>query len=785
MAVITITTQLKGTAKVKSQLKGITKSFDSMATRARALGKTLTTRLSLPLAAIGIASVKMAADFEKSMSQIVGLVGISRDQVQAWQKDIIALSGETAKAPQELAEALFFITSAGLKGVKAIDALTASAKASAAGLGETAVVADAVTSAMNAYAKSNLSAEKATGILVATIREGKLEAASLSSVLGQVIPIASALGVSFDQVGAAIAAMSRLGLNAAKATTALSAVFSALLKPTSDAEKALRELSKRNFGVELTFSNLRKILSGPKGLIRVLQILKKATAGDVAAMGRLIPNVEALKGVLGLVGDSAEDTRKIFAALARETGDSLTKAFKEASETGAFKLAQAMRALNNIALVFGGIILPMIVEPAVKLTEIFVSLRESLSGLAKPIKTAIVLIFGLAIAIGPLALLIGFVAPAIVRGFALMFKGVKVAVFGIVAALAFLSRSLIAVLIFMLTPIGLITAAIVAAFVLLAGATIIIINSWNTLAMAAQQIWTQIEIAIVETIFRILNFILEQFGSVLPAAVTAAIEGALSSTAQFLATLRERVILEFSGIGDIVSFTIEKVTRETEALARSVGSSIKNFLTEPFKAMPAAADQAVSETNQAFQKMIDKLGNVAAGAGSAADAVKAIGDSAAVAASQVASIANAAAAVTSATTGGVFRRRVSRPIRVSRRLQRISPGGGFTIGAPTGFQTGGSRVFTTPTLIDVAERGAERITAEPLGRRGVRRDERIEELIQLQLALVARVARGFGRRGGGDVNVNFGGFVMMDEFGTQRVARELRRIMDREARQHL
>ena len=771
MAVITITTVLKGTAKVQTQLKGITKSFDSMATRARALGKTLTTRLSLPLLAIGVASVKMAADFEKSMSQIVGLVGISRDQVQAWQKDIIALSGETAKAPKELAEALFFITSAGLRGQKALDALTASAKASAAGLGDMVAVADAVTSVMNAYAKSNLSAEKATGILVATIREGKLEAASLAGVLGNVIPIASALGVSFDQVGAAIAAMSKLGLNASKAVTSLSAVFSALLKPTSDAEKALRELSKKNFGVELSFSNLRKILSGPKGLIRVLQILRKATAGDVAAMGRLIPNVEALKGVLGLVGDSAEDTRKIFAALARETGDSLTKAFKEASETGAFKLAQTMRALNNIALVFGGIILPMIVEPAVKLTEIFVSLRESLSGLAKPIKTAIVLIFGLAIAIGPLALLIGFVGPAVVKGFAFMAKGIRLAVVVIVGALPFLARAFVAAFATIAAtiaaislPVALATVAIVASLIILAGATIIVINSWNTLAMAARQIWTQIQIIIFESVFQILDFILEQFGFVLPAAVIKGVEAALSSTAQFLAELRKRVTLEFNTISDIVTFTIEKVTRETEALARSVGSSIKNFVIEPFELMPKAANSAVNESNQAFDRMIEKLANVTSGATGTASAVESIG----VAARNASRAVNAIGRVGGGGGGGAARPASGGPLpsafnRGPRRRFRIR----LPVPIPfnplstdeddaIAFQTGGSRVFTTPRLIEVAEHGAERITAEPLaGGRGGRG----QTLIQ-----------------------NFNGLVLLDEIGVQKLGSEIARINAREAR---
>lgn len=41
------------------------------------IGRNMTMKLSLPLVAIGGGAVKMAADFEKSMSKIEGLVGIA------------------------------------------------------------------------------------------------------------------------------------------------------------------------------------------------------------------------------------------------------------------------------------------------------------------------------------------------------------------------------------------------------------------------------------------------------------------------------------------------------------------------------------------------------------------------------------------------------------------------------------------------------------------------------------------------------------------------------------
>ena len=71
------------------------------------------------------------------------------------------------------------------------------------------------------------------------------------------------------------------------------------------------------------------------------------------------------------------------------------------------------------------------------------------------------------------------------------------------------------------------------------------------------------------------------------------------------------------------------------------------------------------------------------------------------------------------------------------------------------FQTGGSRVFTTPRLIEVAEHGAERITAEPLG--GARRPR------------------------GGNTFI-FSGLTLLDEIGAQKLGREIARINAREDR---
>jgi hypothetical protein len=150
----------------------------------KSVGSKMTLGVTTPLLAIGTAATRSAMSFEESMAKITALVGIPREQVQAWEADVRNLGRTYGASAGEAAEALFFITSAGLEGTAAMEALEASLKASAVGLGDTATIADVATSAMNAYELSGLSAANATDILVATVREGKLEADQLAGAMG-------------------------------------------------------------------------------------------------------------------------------------------------------------------------------------------------------------------------------------------------------------------------------------------------------------------------------------------------------------------------------------------------------------------------------------------------------------------------------------------------------------------------------------------------------------------------------------------------------------------------
>jgi TP901 family phage tail tape measure protein len=278
-----------------------------------------------------------AAQFESKLTKSTTLIGISREEMQKMGQAALRLS-DTGQGPQALADALFFVQSAGLRGSEALSVVEASAKASSIGLGETAMVADLVTSAVNAYGIENLSAAAATDTLIGVVREGKAEAPELAGALGRVLPIASEMGVRFDEVGASVASMTRTGSDAATATTQLRAILVSLLKPAQQSEGALEELG-------LSSAMLRDTIRRD-GLWAALELLRGSIGDNEEALGKIFPNVRALAGFLDLTGANAESTAEIFGNMADTTG-LLAEGFAEWSlttEASQMRFSAAMEA---------------------------------------------------------------------------------------------------------------------------------------------------------------------------------------------------------------------------------------------------------------------------------------------------------------------------------------------------------------------------------------------------------------------------------------------------------
>jgi TP901 family phage tail tape measure protein len=336
-------------------------------------------------------AVKMSMDFDTSLRKIIGLVGISAKTVFGWKKDMRDLSRETGVDLDQIAEGMFFVTSAGFRGDAAMRVLRASTRAAAAGLGDVHTVADATTSAVNAYGEANLSATAATDALVAGVREGKMPVDALGGAIGQVLGVASEVGVSFQEVVATAAALSRVGAPVNRTMTGIRFLLTNLVNPTAKAQKALKS-------VHLTADDLRDSIK-KKGLLATLQDLRARFGENLGGFLNVVGGARGVVVALGLVGKHAKTVNGILDRTQHSAG-STGRAFDAMAKGPGFRFHKAMNSLKVSLEELGDTITPLVLVLAGGIAKI----AEGFTSLGSAGKY----VLGVLVLLGPVLKLVGF-----------------------------------------------------------------------------------------------------------------------------------------------------------------------------------------------------------------------------------------------------------------------------------------------------------------------------------------------------------------------------------------
>ena len=366
--------------RASAALKGLRGNIDQLGGRLTSLGATAVKAVGA-LTAVGVAAgaafavtgVRAAADFEKALAQSVGLASLLPEEVGKVRDELLKMATAVGKGPQELAEAFYFASSAGLDTEKALAAVASSAKAAAAGMGETKTIIDAVTSVMNAYGMAADQANRVTDALVNTVKYDKGEPEDLAGSIGKVVPVASQMGVSIEEVGASMAVMTRIGLNADEAATALRGTLLAIMNPAAQSATALAKIGK-------SAASLRQEIK-TKGLAATLVDLMEALEGDDEALAAIIPEARALTGVLATAGNQSEEYVNVLAEMNDGLG-ATDNAFAEASDTFSFKMAQLKASFDVLKVKVGNELLPALK----KFADWLVSVQPKIEAFGRELK---------------------------------------------------------------------------------------------------------------------------------------------------------------------------------------------------------------------------------------------------------------------------------------------------------------------------------------------------------------------------------------------------------------
>lgn len=230
--------------------------------------------------------------------------------------------------------------------------MNAAMKLAKVGVMEFGTAVTLLTGTLNAYGKSSAEADSLAAKFFTTINLGHVRGKELADTMGQVIPIASELGVTVDELNSAMIAMTIGGMDAHKTVTALRGVMTAFLKPSEDMKRVMRSMG---------FSDPSQIIAA-KGFQGALQAIADAANGMGSEIAKSVRNVRALTAELRLTSDAgAKKYQEALEAMKRSTPEGLEQILKEFRSTDADKFQSQINAIKvNLTQGFGQVMVKLL-----------------------------------------------------------------------------------------------------------------------------------------------------------------------------------------------------------------------------------------------------------------------------------------------------------------------------------------------------------------------------------------------------------------------------------------
>ena len=295
----------KALGEAEKGVKGFAKSVGKMGAKAGlAFGAAAT--------AVGVTGVQAASSFEKSMREVLTLLpnagaetfGELSDQVKTFSKEFGVL-------PNEVIPSLYQALSAGVPQENVFEFLEVAQKAAKGGVTDLETAVDGITSVVNAYGADVLDAAEASDLMFTAVRLGKTDFTQLSNSMFQVAPIASALGVEFQDVTGALANLTAQGTPTKVAATQMKAALSELGKEGTKADKAFREIA----GVGFT-----DFIASGGDTAEAFILLSEGAAASNQSVLDMFGSIEAGQAVLGLTSDGGEAFNATLAEMSNSAG---------------------------------------------------------------------------------------------------------------------------------------------------------------------------------------------------------------------------------------------------------------------------------------------------------------------------------------------------------------------------------------------------------------------------------------------------------------------------------
>lgn len=436
--------------KAERRLRAFSESVNRIGNQVKTAGLSLAgigTAIGAPL---GVAGVQFAK-FQSQLAAVSTILDEPTRFMAQYTDAVQNLARQFGQSTEIIAGGLYDLIGSGIDPAKAIDVLTVSLKASVGGLTDAHTAARAMINILNAFGLEADQAGRVSDILFAVVRDGVISYQELADTVGQVTSLSALAGLSMEEMGAAIASMTRQGLKGDIAVTALKNILTNILNPT-----AANAAAAKQYGIELGAAALKS--KGLLGLLRSLEGLPP----DV--INRIFGDIRGFTGISALLSNVA-GYQTILADVRNSAGQT-DQAFQKMSQTAQFFFKRMTETVKNLGVWVG----KALVEPFQKYGELilktggvaidFVKTHQKLVQQLGLAAAALIGVGGVLIGLGATINVVGFAFAGLGNAVSLLL--IPLGAIGLVGSgITLFFTTLAGAITFLISPLGAITATVV------------------------------------------------------------------------------------------------------------------------------------------------------------------------------------------------------------------------------------------------------------------------------------------------------------------------------------
>lgn len=561
---------------VSEKVKGVGEKLKSVGDSVMGVGKTLTMKLTAPLAAIGGIGAAKFAEVDKTMQLVNATMGNTAEQADLINEAMKQAAANSTFGMNDAATAALNFARAGLTAEQAAAALAPAMNLAAGEGGELDTVSAGLVATINGFHGSFDDAAAYADVFANACNNSALDVDSLSNAMSVAAPIFASAGYSVNDAALYMGVMANNGIEADKAANSLKTGLARLVSPAKQGAQKMEEL-----GISVTNADgsMKDSVTIQKELNKAFSKLSEA---EQIAAASAIFGKNQMSPWLALINTAPEDVNALSEALEVE-GTTMSMADAMMSGFGG-SLEKLKSSLDVAAITLGEKLAPYIQLVSDKIQAAI----DWFNGLDEEQQQLIVKIGLVVAAIGPAVIAIGAVIHVV--------------------------GTLITIIGGLLSPIGLVVAAIGGAIAI----GVALYKNWDKIKAKAAELkdkvvekWNNLKDDVSGAVDTLKNKVSQQWET-LKSTVTTAAETVKSNVVNAWNNAKTAVTNTVENIRSTVSekwSSIKNtVSEKAKAIASTVGEKFNSVKEKVSSALGTAATTVANKFASIYNAITDKLG---------------------------------------------------------------------------------------------------------------------------------------------------------------------------------